>query len=79
MNNLRDARVTPAQHDGGLRNRPCIVMAAMMGAEEYGIGISRPLIAMAVIMVRQCQSNTCPVASVTTKTKALRASSPQRR
>jgi glutamate synthase (NADPH/NADH) large chain len=35
-------------------------MAAMMGAEEYGIGTAA-LIAMGCIMVRQCQSNTCPV------------------
>jgi len=32
----------------------------MMGAEEYGIGTAA-LIAMGCIMVRQCQSNTCPV------------------
>ena len=35
-------------------------MAAIMGAEEYGIGTAA-LIAMGCIMVRQCQSNTCPV------------------
>jgi glutamate synthase (NADPH/NADH) large chain len=35
-------------------------MAAMLGAEEYGIGTAA-LIAMGCIMVRQCQSNTCPV------------------
>ena len=37
-----------------------IVIAAMMGAEEYGIGTAA-LVAMGCIMVRQCQSNTCPV------------------
>ena len=35
-------------------------MAAMMGAEEFGMGTSC-LIAMGCIMVRQCHSNTCPV------------------
>jgi len=46
-------------------------MAAMMGAEEYGIGTAA-LIAMGCIMVRQCQSNTCPV-GVCTQDDALRA------
>ncbi|WP_095587719.1 glutamate synthase large subunit [Actibacterium ureilyticum] len=58
MNNLRE-RVT-LRTDGGLRTGRDIVMAAMMGAEEYGIGTAA-LIAMGCIMVRQCQSNTCPV------------------
>jgi len=58
MNKLRD-RVT-LRTDGGLRTGRDIVMAAMMGAEEYGIGTAA-LIAMGCIMVRQCQSNTCPV------------------
>ena len=35
-------------------------MAAMLGAEEYGIGTAS-LVAMGCIMVRQCHSNTCPV------------------
>ena len=42
----------------------------MMGAEEYGIGTAA-LIAMGCIMVRQCQSNTCPV-GVCTQDPALR-------
>ena len=58
MNNLR-GRVT-LRTDGGLRTGRDIVMAAMMGAEEYGIGTAA-LISMGCIMVRQCQSNTCPV------------------
>jgi glutamate synthase (NADPH/NADH) large chain len=69
MNNLRD-RVT-LRTDGGLRTGRDIVMAAMMGAEEYGIGTAA-LIAMGCIMVRQCQSNTCPV-GVCTQDPALRA------
>ena len=58
MNKLRD-RVT-LRTDGGLRTGRDIVIAAMMGAEEFGIGTAA-LIAMGCIMVRQCQSNTCPV------------------
>ncbi|MEQ9692903.1 glutamate synthase large subunit [Shimia sp. SDUM112013] len=69
MNNLRD-RVT-LRTDGGLRTGRDIVMAAMMGAEEYGIGTAA-LIAMGCIMVRQCQSNTCPV-GVCTQDPELRA------
>ncbi len=68
MNNLRD-RIT-LRTDGGLRTGRDIVMAAMMGAEEYGIGTAA-LIAMGCIMVRQCQSNTCPV-GVCTQDQALR-------
>ncbi|KID12578.1 glutamate synthase large subunit [Ponticoccus alexandrii] len=68
MNNLR-SRVT-LRTDGGLRTGRDIVMAAMMGAEEYGIGTAA-LIAMGCIMVRQCQSNTCPV-GVCTQDEALR-------
>ncbi|MGC9368569.1 MAG: glutamate synthase large subunit [Paracoccaceae bacterium] len=69
MNDLRD-RVT-LRTDGGLRTGRDIVMAAMMGAEEYGIGTAA-LIAMGCIMVRQCQSNTCPV-GVCTQDERLRA------
>ncbi len=69
MNNLRDRVVL--RTDGGLRTGRDIVMAAMMGAEEYGIGTAA-LIAMGCIMVRQCQSNTCPV-GVCTQDERLRA------
>jgi glutamate synthase (NADPH/NADH) large chain/glutamate synthase (ferredoxin) len=68
MNRLRE-RIT-LRTDGGLRTGRDIVMAAMMGAEEYGIGTAA-LIAMGCIMVRQCQSNTCPV-GVCTQNEALR-------
>ncbi len=69
MNNLRDRVVL--RTDGGLRTGRDIVMAAMMGAEEYGIGTAA-LISMGCIMVRQCQSNTCPV-GVCTQDERLRA------
>jgi glutamate synthase (NADPH) large chain len=47
------------------------VIAAMLGAEEFGIGTAS-LIAMGCIMVRQCHSNTCPV-GVCTQDPDLRA------
>ncbi|MGY4802803.1 glutamate synthase large subunit [Teichococcus aerofrigidensis] len=46
--------------DGGLKTGRDVVMAAMLGAEEFGIGTAS-LVAMGCIMVRQCHSNTCPV------------------
>lgn len=69
LNNLRD-QVT-LRTDGGLRTGRDIVMAAMLGAEEYGIGTAS-LVAMGCIMVRQCHSNTCPV-GVCTQDPELRA------
>ena len=56
--------------DGGLRTGRDIVIAAMLGAEEFGIGTAS-LVAMGCIMVRQCHSNTCPV-GVCTQDTALR-------
>ncbi len=69
LNNLRD-KIT-LRTDGGLRTGRDIVIAAMLGAEEYGIGTAS-LVAMGCIMVRQCHSNTCPV-GVCTQDEALRA------
>ena len=56
--------------DGGIKTGRDIVMAAMMGAEEFGIGTTS-LVAMGCIMVRQCHSNTCPV-GVCTQDENLR-------
>lgn len=58
LNNLRSA--VTLRTDGGLKTGRDIVIAAMLGAEEYGIG-TLSLVAMGCIMVRQCHSNTCPV------------------
>ena len=58
LNNLRH-KVT-LRTDGGIKTGRDVVIAAMMGAEEFGMGTSS-LIAMGCIMVRQCHSNTCPV------------------
>ena len=69
MNDLRNKVVL--RTDGGLKTGRDVVMAAMLGADEYGIGTSS-LIAMGCIMVRQCHSNTCPV-GVCTQRDDLRA------
>ncbi len=68
LNNLRH-NVT-LRTDGGLKTGRDVVIAAMMGAEEYGMGTSS-LVAMGCIMVRQCHSNTCPV-GVCSQDSALR-------
>ncbi|WP_376092192.1 glutamate synthase large subunit [Roseomonas sp. CCTCC AB2023176] len=57
--------------DGGIKTGRDVVIAAMLGAEEFGIGTAS-LVAMGCIMVRQCHSNTCPV-GVCTQDDALRA------
>jgi glutamate synthase (NADPH) large chain len=56
--------------DGGLKTGRDIVIAAILGAEEFGIG-TLSLVAMGCIMVRQCHSNTCPV-GVCVQNEALR-------
>ncbi|MDP6515001.1 MAG: glutamate synthase-related protein, partial [Alphaproteobacteria bacterium] len=56
--------------DGGIKTGRDVVIAALLGAEEYGIGTTS-LIAMGCIMVRQCHSNTCPV-GVCTQEESLR-------
>ncbi|HKD23014.1 MAG TPA: glutamate synthase-related protein, partial [Rhizomicrobium sp.] len=69
LNNLRHRVLL--RTDGGIRTGRDVVMAAMMGAEEFGIGTAA-LVAMGCIMVRQCHSNTCPV-GVCTQDEKLRA------
>ena len=68
LNNLRH-NVT-LRTDGGLKTGRDVIMAAMISAEEYGMGTSS-LVAMGCIMVRQCHSNTCPV-GVCSQDKKLR-------
>ncbi len=58
LNNMRHKVVL--RSDGGLKTGRDIVTAALLGAEEFGIGTAA-LVAMGCIMVRQCHSNTCPV------------------
>lgn len=68
LNRLRH-RIT-LRVDGGIKTGRDVVIAAMLGAEEFGIG-TLSLIAMGCIMVRQCHSNTCPV-GVCTQDENLR-------
>jgi glutamate synthase (NADPH) large chain len=68
LNKLRH-RVT-LQTDGGLKTGRDIVIASLLGAEEYAIG-TLSLVAMGCLMVRQCHSNTCPV-GICTQDETLR-------
>ncbi len=69
LNNLRHRVVLRV--DGGIKSGRDIVIAAIMGAEEFGIGTAS-LVAMGCVLVRQCHSNTCPV-GVCTQDERLRA------
>ncbi len=71
-NDLRDRVVLRV--DGGMRSGRDIVIAAMLGAEEYGFGTAA-MVATGCIMARQCHLNTCPV-GVATQDPALRAKYP---
>jgi glutamate synthase (NADPH/NADH) large chain len=68
LNGLRDDVVL--RTDGGIRTGRDVVIAAMLGAQEFGVG-TISLVAMGCLMVRQCHSNTCPV-GVCTQDEALR-------
>jgi len=56
--------------DGGMRTGRDVVIAAMLGAEEYGFGTAA-LLAIGCLMARQCHLNTCPV-GVATQREDLR-------
>ncbi|HUZ84466.1 MAG TPA: glutamate synthase-related protein, partial [Gaiellales bacterium] len=62
MNDLRD-RVT-LQVDGGLRTPRDVVVAALLGAEEFAFSTA-PLVAAGCVMMRVCHLNTCPVGIAT--------------
>ena len=68
LNNLRHS--VTLRTDGGIKTGRDVVIAAMMGAEEFGIATTA-LVAMGCIMVRQCHSNTCPV-GICTQDEELR-------
>ena len=68
LNNLR--HTVTLRTDGGIKTGRDVVIAAMMGAEEFGVATTA-LVAMGCIMVRQCHSNTCPV-GVCTQDEKLR-------
>jgi len=58
------------QTDGQLKTGRDVVVAALLGAEEYGFA-TVPLVAMGCIMMRKCHLNTCPV-GIATQDEELR-------
>ncbi len=62
LNKLRDRIVV--QVDGQMKTGRDVVIAALMGAEEYGFATA-PLVVMGCIMMRVCHLNTCPVGVAT--------------
>jgi glutamate synthase domain-containing protein 2/glutamate synthase domain-containing protein 1/glutamate synthase domain-containing protein 3 len=62
MNDLRGRIVV--QTDGMIRTAKDVVIATMLGAEEYGIATAS-LVVMGCIMMRKCHLNTCPVGIAT--------------
>ncbi len=50
--------------DGGFKTGRDVVVAALLGAEEYGFGTA-PLVALGCIMLRKCHCNTCSVGVAT--------------
>lgn len=62
LNNLRSRVVVQA--DGQLRTGFDIVVAALLGADEFGFSTA-PLIVMGCTMMRKCHLNTCPVGIAT--------------
>ena len=69
LNDLR-SRIR-VQTDGKLQTGRDVVIAALLGAEEFGFA-TMPLIAMGCIMMRKCHLNTCAV-GIATQDPVLRA------
>ncbi|HET7451590.1 MAG TPA: glutamate synthase-related protein, partial [Thermoanaerobaculia bacterium] len=67
--NLR--RRVRLQVDGGLKTGRDVVVAALLGAEEFAFG-SAALVSAGCVMARQCHANTCP-AGIATQREDLRA------
>ncbi len=78
---LRDAHLTLIEAglrrqvrlrvDGGLKFARDVVIAALLGADEFGFGTAA-LLAIGCVMARQCHLNTCPV-GIATQDETLRA------
>jgi len=62
LNNLRGRIAVEA--DGQLKTGRDVVVAALLGAEEFGFATA-PLVSMGCIMMRVCHKNTCPVGVAT--------------
>src|SRR5262249_6605214 len=65
-NKLRDRIIV--QTDGQLKTGRDVVIAALLGAEEYGFATA-PLVVMGCIMMRVCHLDTCPVGIATQNPK----------
>jgi glutamate synthase (NADPH/NADH) large chain/glutamate synthase (ferredoxin) len=72
LNGLR--RNVRLRVDGGLKTGRDVVIAAMLGADEFGFGTAA-LVALGCVMARQCHLNTCPV-GIATQREDLRAKFP---
>jgi len=57
--------------DGGFKNGRDVIIATLLGADEYGFGTAL-LVALGCIYARQCHKNTCPV-GIATQDPKLRA------
>lgn len=68
LNGLRD-RIT-VQVDGAMKTGRDVIIAALLGAEEYGFATA-PLIVAGCVMMRVCHLDTCPV-GVATQNPVLR-------
>ena len=68
-NDLRSRVILQA--DGQMRTGRDVVIAALLGAEEFGFATA-PLVASGCIMMRKCHLNTCPV-GIATQDPVLRA------
>jgi glutamate synthase (NADPH/NADH) large chain len=68
LNGLRD-RIT-VQVDGGMKTGRDVLVAALLGAEEYGFATA-PLVVAGCVMMRVCHLDTCPV-GVATQNPELR-------
>ncbi|MFO0951080.1 MAG: glutamate synthase large subunit [Isosphaeraceae bacterium] len=66
LNRLRDRIVV--QTDGQLKTGRDVVVAALLGAEEYGFATA-PLVVMGCVMMRVCHLDTCPVGIATQNPK----------
>jgi len=62
LNNLRSRIVV--ETDGQLKTGRDVVVAALLGAEEFGFATA-PLVSLGCIMMRVCHLNTCPVGVAT--------------
>ena len=69
INGLRDRIVV--QTDGQLKTGRDVIVAALLGAEEFGFATA-PLVVSGCVMMRVCHLDTCPV-GVATQNKELRA------